>query len=175
MLARGTARHGHPFRLMGWVGFAIAVAWIVQDRPAMADWFTYENARFNFSFRYPSPPFFAGPAPVNGDGRSFFTQDGRAEISVWGAHNVTGETPRSALAAFREDLAPDESLTYARHGKRWLVVSGYTGNNIYYQRTEYACRGRKQVSFRIEYPIVERDRYDPLIATLAKGLKVRCP
>ena len=65
---------------------------------AQSDWASYANARFGTWLDYPSDLFSErDPAPMNNDGRTFRSRDGRARLSVH-ASTMSKPTPRSAIS-----------------------------------------------------------------------------
>jgi len=46
-----------------------------------------------------------------------------------------------------------DRVTYQRHGRGWMVVSGYTADNrIFYRRTTLACEGRNGTTLNLNIP-----------------------
>jgi hypothetical protein len=78
--------------------------------------------------------------------------DGRATISMWSG-NGSLEQQRSAL----QNEHPNWNYTYRKNGPNYFVVSGYEGNNIFYQKT--LRRGDRTATFLMKYPRSEKARY----------------
>jgi hypothetical protein len=76
------------------------------DATIASGWTTYTNGRFGTSARYPTSHFQqAGEPPENGDGRSFVSTDGQAELLVWGSHNALEQTPQQMVDDIRTSHA----------------------------------------------------------------------
>jgi len=137
---------------------------------ALADQLAYENARFGTRFALPAHMFTAiDPPPANSDGIRFLSDDGAA-LSIFGQFNVFNETPeqmRQRLAGYRAENA--ESVTYEAAGDDWLVLSGFSGTDIYYERYEF---GRDAVVHGavLVHPAADKARYQRLVASFAERL-----
>jgi hypothetical protein len=57
-----------------------------------------------------------------------------------------------------------ENVTYTAGGKSWLVVSGYRGSDIFYEKY-YFVQGTVQ-GFSFRYPTLERALYDPIVEAM---------
>ncbi len=55
-------------------------------------------------------------APENGDGQSFHSGDGRAQLLIYGAYNTEGDTPKSYL-----EKHADEGVSYRHTTARTYV------------------------------------------------------
>jgi hypothetical protein len=53
-------------------------------------------------------------------------------------------------------------LTYRPRGRSWFVLSGYRGNDIYYEKVMFSCGGKVVNVMAISYP-GDRGRYDPVV------------
>ena len=77
--------------------------------------------------------------------------------------NEEGRTP----AAFKEWLIANtegyDELTYRPRGRSWFVLSGYRGDNIYYEKVMFSCGGDVVNVFAMSYPVAERSHYDPIV------------
>ncbi|MGC1710487.1 MAG: hypothetical protein WA717_02650 [Methyloceanibacter sp.] len=92
-------------------GFALAVALgliaVARAAPAQDRWETYTKPRFGTIADYPVDLLTVQfPPPENGDGASFCTADGRAQLSIYGAYNVDNDMPQSYVAKFDHLNAP---------------------------------------------------------------------
>ena len=102
--------------------------------PAQGRWATYSNPRFGTTADYPADLFAVqDPPPENGDGATFRTADGRAQLAIYGAYNVDSDTPASYVAKY-EEL---KSATYQRVTAGFYAVSGTNGADIYYDRCNF--------------------------------------
>jgi hypothetical protein len=58
--------------------------------------------------------------PENGDGQTFHTADGRAELAIYGGYNIDGERPE-AYVSHNVNLS---DVTYKKIGSDFYAVSG---------------------------------------------------
>uniref|UniRef100_A0A7V4LDC1 Uncharacterized protein n=1 Tax=Desulfobacca acetoxidans TaxID=60893 RepID=A0A7V4LDC1_9BACT len=146
---------------------------LLAPRPASpgaeAGWDTYANARFGYALSYPRDRFIPQGEAANGDGQRFVSPDGEAVLTVWGSHNALGQ---SLTAHCREAAAGfGGRVTYQVIKPGWYVISGVTGNRLYYQKTYLVDDMFK--SFSLEYPAARRGEYDPLAAALGRSFRIR--
>lgn len=129
---------------------------------------TYHNGRFDYSISYPADLLAPQGEADNGDGQRFLSKDGRAELIVYGAHNVT----RQSLRALYEEQARDgenRKVTYKLLRKDWFVVSGSTGDRVFYQKT--LARGGVRKTFRIEYDKSQAHIFDEVTKRVAGSFR----
>ena len=119
--------------IMRWFAFATLCLWGVV---ALAEerWATYLNPRFGAAADYPADLFTVqAPPPDNGDGQTFRTADGRAELAIYGSYNIDDERPEAYLA-HNVNLG---DVTYKKIGSDFYAVSGTHGETIYYERCNF--------------------------------------
>jgi hypothetical protein len=129
-----------------------------QFLPSSGGWQTYINDRFGVSFEFPADIFEPQAAPDNGDGRSFRSDSATLQIVAF--HNIDDQS----LAEFRRELlAGDgyEEVTYNPSGETWFVLSGFRGDNIFYEK--YLFNDDVVSVFGIEFPTDEKPYYAPII------------
>lgn len=134
--------------------------------PAGGGWETYVNDRFGTSLVFPAELFTPEPPPENGDGRRFLAPDATLEIYAW--DNADGE---SADSLRRRLVGSDgyTEVTYSPSGAGWLVISGYRGDNIFYEK--YFFRGEAVHGFGMEFPRGEKPRYAPIIERIENSFR----
>ena len=139
-------------------GLAASGALADQFLPASGGWQTYINDRFGVSFDFPADVFEPQPPPDNGDGRSFRSDNATLQIVAF--RNIDGQ---SASALKRELLGGDgyEEVTYSPSGETWFVLSGFRGDNIFYEK--YLFNDEVVSVFGIEFPTAEKPYYAPMI------------
>ena len=159
--------------ILGALGFAVFEAGAApKHRPAALErWVTYQNARFGYSLYYPSALFDAEPESVNGDGRVFLSRDGRAKIVVYGAHNADGMSPKEYRQMILTEFPDYREMDYNPIGKTWFVLSGYRGENVYYQKVIFSCNLEIVNAISVTYPVSEKLFYDGLVETLEDHFK----
>ena len=147
---------------------------LVGAAPAHAEdgpWATYRNARFGTTADYPAYLFTVRDVPpANGDGQGFRTEDGRATLLIYGARNAESETPASYLAKY-VDLG-GVTVSYRRVTDRFYVVSGTRGENVFYERCNFAPVPQGVIDcIGITYPAEDKATWDPIVARLGASLR----
>jgi hypothetical protein len=140
-------------------------------------WADFRNARFGFSLAYPTDLFVDGPARTN-EGTVFRTRDGRASLTISAA--ITAST----LAAHRRSLMDGAyrgaAFDYTPRRAYWFVLSGTLADSIFYQRVTVSCDRRAVHSWKLVYPVAERDLFDAIVEeihrryTHSNGAGARC-
>jgi hypothetical protein len=98
--------------------------------------------------------------------RTFQSADSRAKL-------VTGQSPVSRNREADMDriaFRGDEKITYQRRGRNWIAVSGYRGDQIFYRKSNVACRGSRWHDIEFIYPITDKLRMDRAVTTMAKAM-----
>lgn len=133
--------------------------------PAGDGWATYVNERFGTSLAVPAD-FTPAAAPENGDGRRFTSEDATLEVYAW--DNVDGETAESLKGRL---IGSDgySDVTYSPLGRSWLVISGYRGDNIFYEK--YFFRGDTVHGFGMEFPSAEKPYYDNVVEEIEDSFR----
>jgi hypothetical protein len=157
-------------RLAGFAAVVLcfAAAALPAARTAWAsDWRTYQNDRYGTTIDYPD--FFkAEPPPDNDDGRRFKSADG-AEFAVFASYDALD----SDLAGYQKDILKNldsgATVTYQAHGDNWFVVSGTTGDGIFYKR--YRLSHGLAEGFVMSYPARLKQTYAPIVARMAKSFR----
>lgn len=151
----------------GMVRAAVLIAAIL-GRPALAEarWLTYANERFGTTADYPDIFSRPNPPPENGDGRGFKTEDGRAELLVYGSFTVETRSPRELMIANRE---PGVAYAYGAASARGFAQSGTRGSRITYQRC--ALSGDILGCVVLTYPQGEKARWDAIVARVSGSLR----
>jgi hypothetical protein len=128
-------------------------------------WQAYENERFGTRLVYPSD-FSPAEAPENGDGRRFQSQDATLEVYAW--QNVEGESA-GTLKARLVGSEGYHDVTYSPSGRNWLVISGFRGDNIFYEK--YFFRGDTIHGFGMEFPRSEKPYYAPIVEEIEDSFR----
>lgn len=153
--------------VVAYAGTAVPQAALAdQFIPIGGGWQTYVNDRFGMRFDYPADVFAPGPPPQNGDGQAFASPD--ASLQVFATHNVLDETP----ASMKRDMVgmkDYENVTYSPSGNTWLVLSGYRGEAIFYEK--YFFTGGVISAFAIEFPAASKPFYAPIIERIENSFR----
>jgi hypothetical protein len=118
------------------------------------DWRTFQNDLMRIE--YPADLF--GPGEEIGGGVVFGGRDARIELSAMEVPELNGVSELRALIDRTEGY---EDVTYSPGGNRWLVVSGYRGDDIFYEK--FFLKGGSVGGFSVQYPRLLRETYDPIV------------
>jgi hypothetical protein len=160
MFARGL------FASAALVALLLGTAAADQFLPARGGWQTYVNDRFGMRLDYPADIFSPEAAPDNGDGRTF--KAGDATLQTFAFHNIDNETPASLKRRLLGAEGYDD-VTYSPRGRTWLVLSGFRGSRIFYEK--YFFSGDVISAFGMEFPADEKPYYSPIIERIEDSFK----
>ena len=152
--------------IMGILGVALVAA------PSIARETTYSNARFGFSLAVPGFFTITEPDPENGDGRHFQNTDQTADLLASG-----GWITEPGFAAEMNILKGFEAadgwkLVYeSKISNKDASYSGARGQRFFYARVILSCNSKAHAGYRLEYPAVEKARFDTIIQSLNTSLK----
>lgn len=141
--------------------------------PALLDdaWERYTNPRFGVRVDYPAVFAVREPPPDNGDGQTFRTRRGEAELRVFGGNNIDDENAARMMASRKQ---PDTHYSLERATKGWFVLSGRRGTTITYLRctlgpdSVFGCAD-------LSYPANEAERWSPMVERISRSLALSPP
>jgi hypothetical protein len=148
--------------------FAFGICASINVAVAQEKWATYVNPRFGTIADYPANIFTVrDPEPENGDGQSFHSSDGRAQLLIYGAHNAEGDTPQRYL-----EKNADQDVSYRRATAHTYVMSGTRKDQLFYERCNFQ-EGKSDIinCFTVTYPAQEKIAWDPIVTRLSKSLR----
>lgn len=149
--------------------WALVGAAHVQD----AGWRRYVNERFGTSIEYPAAIFSPEPPPENGDGRKFKARDG-AELTISASYNALSQTVELLEQFLRAPGSgePDDyaNVTYRLGKGDALVLSGFRGDKIFYEKFLFAAPSDVIHHYLIIYPRSSKAAYDPIVQRMAKTM-----
>ena len=129
-------------------------------------WMTYVNVRFQYSICYPADQLVPQGEAANSDGQRFLSSQDGAELAAYGSNNALDETLRQRQSDMQSRLAgASGKVTYRAQKANWFVVSGQSGETIFYAKTIYSHGQFK--SFELTYDRSAAALYDPVVARLA--------
>ena len=134
-------------------------------------WTTYKNERFGYSLYYPAGLFSPGQPPDNGSGMTFTSKDGGAKIVVFGVHNGDKLSPTEYRRVLLQEFGGYDKLDYSPIGQTWFVLSGYRGENIYYQKVMFTCSGNVISVLSITFPTAEKPFYESMVELIEDRFK----
>ena len=147
----------------------VLAAFLLSLPAVAADWETYVNERFGTRLEIPVDIFIPQPPPENGDGRRFETAGGDASVTVFAAYNMGDRSIDELYRATVID-AVDERITYERKARRWFVVSGFRGDNVFYRKLILSPDGEVAHTLELVYPADEKPFFDPLTTRIANSM-----
>jgi hypothetical protein len=134
--------------------------------PARYTWKTYTNVRFKYSICYPQELFSPQGEAENSDGQKFLAKDG-ARLVVYGQFNSLNEPLKVVLQDTSTRLTGTSgTVTYKVIKNDWFVISGETGESVFYSKTLLA--GNQLKSFEFTYDIRESETYKPVIERVSR-------
>lgn len=133
-------------------------------------WAPYKNPRFGYTLSYPDSVFTPQPSD-NGDGQRFLSTDGRAKLVVYGALNSENFTPSKYRETILRDFGGYDQMDYSPTGKTWFVLSGFRGENIYYQKVMFSCGGGVINVLSVTFPRAEKKFYEGLVEVMEDNFK----
>jgi hypothetical protein len=138
-----------------------------------ADWSSYANARFGATIDIPPGFMNDVPEPENGDGLTFHSADGKAELLVWGNNLVDADFNQDVAARLKSDMEDGWNISYVAgvNGSGWQVYSGTREGRLLYAKSISSCKDTQALHFRLEYPEAQENDFDPVVERLAKSLK----
>lgn len=130
----------------------------------------YTSARFGFTLNYPENKFVTKILSDNGDGITLYNTDQSLELKAYGSwygDNIR-EIYRDELGWAKE---AGQKVTYKVLKKNWFVLSGIDRKKqtIFYLKTYF--KEGKSMSFRLEYPTRDKEKYNSLVSTISKNFK----
>lgn len=148
-----------------------AVAVSRHSPKAEENWTTYKNARFGYTLFYPAAIFATAEEREGGGGQNFVTRDGRSKIVVFGTLNAENFSPQEYRRVILNEFGGYDRMDYSPTGKTWFVLSGFRGENIYYQKVLFSCGNKVINVYSITFPTAEKPLYEELIETMEDNFK----
>jgi hypothetical protein len=129
-------------------------------------WQTYVNDRYGMRFDYPADVFKPDAPPENGDGQTFTAED--ATLEIYAFRNVNNDTPASLMDRMA-GTEGYENVTYSPSGETWLVLSGFRGNHIFYEK--YMFNDGVISAFGVDFPKDEKPFFSPIIERIENSFR----
>lgn len=135
---------------------------------------TYRNARFGTVVRYPANLVAPRPESENSGGGKFFSPDGQTELTIYARRNALRRSARGEMGRAIADWKADGGrLTYYRNASSWFVLSGYLGEDIFYEKT--LLRNGVFHTLIWQYPKIQKKRLDAGVSRSAASFSVGKP
>jgi hypothetical protein len=160
--------HKHFFPIVVIAVWAFCASWAL-PAPLVTQhtYQTYYNVRFKYSISYPSDLLIPQGESANADGQKFLSRDGRAEMLVYGSHNVLDQSLQKVLA--EETEKENRIVTYKVLKPAWFVISGTEKGRVFYQKTMLKQGILK--TFYFEYDENAKAIYDEITTRLSRSFK----
>jgi hypothetical protein len=153
------------------VGGTAATAVSKHAPRADENWTTYKNERFGYTLYYPAAIFDTAEAREGGAGQNFVTRDGRTKIVVFGTLNSENFSPQEYRRVILNEFGGYDKMDYSPSGQSWFVLSGFRGDNIYYQKVMFSCGNKVINVFSMTFPTAEKSLYEAYIETMEDHFK----
>ena len=96
---------------------------------------------------------------------SFGTSDGRADLTIQVAPNISNDSP----AVFLAKKNPPSRIQYKRVTSRFFAVSSYKGDRVFYDRCNFS--GRMVHCVLINYPASKERDWDSIVTRISLSLR----
>lgn len=130
-------------------------------------WTTYSIPQTGTSVDFPASIFTDEAGRPDGYGQRFRTADGRADLTIQAAPNVSNNSP----AAFLAKKHPPARIQYKRTTPRFFAVSSYKGEKVWYDRCNFS--GGLIHCVLINYPASEEREWDDIVTRISLSLRGR--
>ncbi len=100
--------------------------------------------------------------------RRFVSPNGDAWLALYAR-----PSDREPVRAYMDHVkaATGGNITYERVGQGWIVVSGYRGDRIYYEKAMLACGNGEWHHLEFEYPGAQKRAFDRFVTRASYALK----
>ena len=130
------------------------------------NWMTYVNVRFQYAICYPQDLLVPQGEPANSDGQRFLSNKDNAVLAVYGGNNALYQTLGERLSDTANRFADSSGMvTYKVQKANWFVLSGQSGQAIFYAKTLFSHGQFK--SFELTYDRSAAALYKPLVSRVA--------
>lgn len=127
-------------------------------------WTTYTIPQTGTSVDFPASIFTENAGRPDGYGQRFRTADGRADLTIQAAPNVSNDSP----AAFLAKKHPPPGIQYKRVTPRFFAVSSYKDGKVWYNRCNFS-KGLVHCVL-INYPAREEHDWDDVVTRISLSL-----
>ena len=138
---------------------------------ATTPWSHEQDRDLGFRFAYPRGLF----TQIEGDGKPAFhyfvspNSDAKLMVGAWNNHE--GRSPDQFKRWLMANAGGYDELTYRPRGRSWFVLSGYRGDDIYYEKVMFSCGGQVVNVMAVTYPGKERNIYDQVVERMEDSFR----
>ena len=138
---------------------------------ATPPWAIERDGDLGFHFAYPRDLFQRSEVEVKPSFHYFVSRDADAKFMVGAWNNQAGQTPNEFKRWLLATTGGYDEQTYVPRGRTWFVISGYRGDDIYYEKVMFSCAGGVVNVFAISYPKDRRRLYDPVVEQMEDSFR----
>jgi len=130
----------------------------------------YVNERFGYRVFVPTTLVSSRGESANGDGCTWKSRDGQITLKAWGGNNVFNRTLRGQMNAARREWAADHArFGYCRFTPKFYVLTGTTGDQIFYEKT--VPQGDGFATMLWQFPVSRRARMDAVVTKTSRAFQ----
>jgi hypothetical protein len=134
-------------------------------------WKSIMDENLGFSFSYPETLFSSVPGDDKPSFHYFASTQSQAKFLVGGWDNRFGAKPEHFKRWMMTNAEGYEDVTYQPHGRSWFVLSGYRGDQIYYEKAIFSCDNHVVNVLAISYSVAQREIFDPVVERMEDNFK----
>jgi hypothetical protein len=155
----------------------VYLAAICSASAATPPWAKERDPGLGFSFTYPRDLFQRNEVDGKPSFHYFVSRDSEAKLMLGAWNNESGQTPIEFKRWLLANTGGYDEMTYVPRGRTWFVISGYRGDDIYYEKVIFSCAGGVVNVLAISYPKDRRGLYDPVVEQMEDSFRPspRCP
>jgi hypothetical protein len=132
---------------------------LVSPAAAQSRWVQYFHPEFGTRIAYPAD--LLPRSTISETGAIFEGASAKLDVS---ARRLPEVATADAARQLMQGSPGYGNVTYSAGGKNWLVVSGYRGGDIFYEKY-YFVRGTVQ-GFSFRYPTADQALYDSIVEAM---------
>jgi hypothetical protein len=134
-------------------------------------WAMERDVNLGFHFSYPPDLFQRTEGEGEPSFHYFVSEESEAKFMVGAWDNEAGQTPTEFKNWLLANTGGYDEQTYMPRGRSWFVISGYRGDDIYYEKVMFSCAGGVVNVFAISYPKDQRHLYDPVVEQMEDSFR----
>ncbi len=132
----------------------------------------YRNEKYGFSIKVPAEQFVAGTTRNPQIGGLWISRDNQARLLAVAAPNETGGSIKSYREFVMGNTYANAQFTYTPQRDNWFVLSGFMGDQVFYERITFACAGRYIYGWQLFYPTRQKSLFDPIVEEIHRNYRV---
>ena len=156
------------------IGISLAIGAGLTFTPASSRsdaWAAYHDSVYDCQLQYPASLFTPEPLDMAEKAQRFSGPDSQTYFRVMGADNKENLTPAGVKAKYLRADVPGDIL-YERTKGRFLVLSGYRGDSIFYTKVAMSANQRTICILEITYPRKAKRAFDNVVTRMSRSFVV---